>query len=543
MGSADIEKLVQPGDVLAGKYRIERILGQGGMGVVVAAHHLQLDERVAIKFLLPDAVGRQDLVSRFEREARAAVKIKSEHVARVIDVGVLDTGSPYMVMEYLEGVDLAARLEQTGPISVLETADFVLQASEAIVEAHALGIIHRDLKPANLFCIRGADGLSSIKVLDFGISKSGSLGGSGGLTQTSSMLGSPFYMSPEQMQSAKSVDMRTDIWALGVILYQCVTGIMPFQAETLPELVLKIVTQPLPPLRSVRPDVPRAFEQVVHRCLEKDRDQRYQHIGELAQALVEFAPERGRASADRITRVIVTSGMATSHAQVAPSSRNMPIPQTTQHISQNAIPSQRPALHDSQVRSSQPNYLAHPSMTPQPQYSGPPSHYATPMGPPPGSPPPGSSGPPGHAAPGFGVTTGGFGNTNPPGASSHGKWLVIGTVVAFSCAMLVVGTFALKTYMGRQQAAKLASSGTASVSVAAPPPPPPVSATATPEILDAGSVVAAATHDAGPVMPPTQTPPSMLPGSRKLPPPGQPDCSTNYYHDAKGNKVYKPECL
>src|SRR6185295_3411573 len=162
---------VHEGQILAGKFRIERVLGQGGMGIVVAATHLQLDERVALKFLLPEALSNPEAVERFTREARAAVKIKSEHVARVSDVGMLETGAPYMVMEYLEGEDLGHWVSQRGALPTTQAVEFVLQAAEAIAEAHALGIVHRDIKPANLFCVRRADGLLSVKVLDFGISK------------------------------------------------------------------------------------------------------------------------------------------------------------------------------------------------------------------------------------------------------------------------------------------------------------------------------------------------------------------------------------
>src|SRR6186713_679861 len=168
MTKEDKHATLKPGVVLAGKFRIERVLGQGGMGVVVAAHHLQLDERVALKFLLPDALDNAEAVARFEREARAAVKIKSEHVARVTDVGVMDNGSPYMVMEFLNGMDLGQYLEQQGPLPIDEAIHYLLQACEAIAEAHSLGIVHRDLKPANLFRILRADGTPSIKVLDFG---------------------------------------------------------------------------------------------------------------------------------------------------------------------------------------------------------------------------------------------------------------------------------------------------------------------------------------------------------------------------------------
>src|SRR5580700_416889 len=194
---------VQPGDVLAGKYKVERVLGAGGMGVVVAAHHLQLDEKIALKFLLPEALGDAEAVARFAREARNACKIKSEHVARVTDVGTLPNGAPYMVMEYLEGGDLAAWIKQRGALPIEQAVEFVLQACVAVADAHALGIVHRDLKPANLFCVRRSDGQLSIKVLDFGISKlaDGVGPGSMAMTKTSALMGSPLYMSPEQMRS------------------------------------------------------------------------------------------------------------------------------------------------------------------------------------------------------------------------------------------------------------------------------------------------------------------------------------------------------
>jgi tRNA A-37 threonylcarbamoyl transferase component Bud32 len=291
------------------------------MGIVVCAHHLQLDERVALKFLRPEALENAEAVARFVREARAAVKIKSEHVARIIDVGTMETGAPYIVMEYLEGSDLHARLAQRGPLPIEETAEFVLQACEAIAEAHALGIVHRDLKPANLFCVRRADGLLAVKVLDFGISKLTGLSASSrdmAMTRTQSMMGSPYYMSPEQMQSSKGVDARADIWALGVILFELVTGRVPFTGEAIPELVLNIVNTPTPPLRAFRADAPAALEAVVLRCLEKARERRYGNIAELAQALSAFAPKRMAATVERITRVIQSAGLANGDSLPVP---------------------------------------------------------------------------------------------------------------------------------------------------------------------------------------------------------------------------------
>jgi eukaryotic-like serine/threonine-protein kinase len=310
------------GQLLAGKYRIERVLGQGGMGVVVAAHHIVLDEVVAIKFLLPEALRSAEAVARFEREARAAVKIKSEHVARVTDVGRLETGAPYMVMELLRGSDLGDVLQQNGPLPLEDVADYLLQAGEAIAEAHGLGIVHRDLKPPNLFLSRRADGSSCIKVLDFGISKVTGLTSSSdqAMTSTTAVMGSPLYMSPEQLMSARDVDMRTDIWALGVICYELLTGKLPFTGDALPQLCMAISSAPPTPLRNYRPDLPLQLENLLLRCLEKDRGKRIATVAELASELVKFAPRRSRLSAERIERLARAAGFSGTALALPPSS-------------------------------------------------------------------------------------------------------------------------------------------------------------------------------------------------------------------------------
>jgi len=299
------------------------VLGEGGMGVVVAARHLQLDERVAIKFMLPHMLADTEAVARFAREARAAVRIKSEHVARVSDVGVLDNGAPYLVMEYLDGSDLSAWLQQQGRLPIEQAVEFVLQASEALAEAHALGIVHRDLKPANLFIIRRPDGVLSVKVLDFGISKLTSQSGSPvdfDMTKTNAVMGSPNYMSPEQMRSSKEVDPRSDIWALGVILYELLAGQTPFVAGTFADLVLKVATEAPPPLRDRTPNAPLGLQDVISKCLEKDPGRRYATIGELAAALVPFGPRRGRVSVERISGVLRAAGMSPTALALPPSS-------------------------------------------------------------------------------------------------------------------------------------------------------------------------------------------------------------------------------
>ena len=303
---------VVQGQLLAGKYRVEQVLGRGGMGVVVAAHHVVLDETVALKFLLPEAIGGAEAIARFEREARNAVKIKSEHVARVTDVGRLENGAPYMVMELLRGRDLEVLLQERGPLPLTDVADYILQAGEAIAEAHGLGIVHRDLKPPNLFLTERADGSSCIKVLDFGISKLTSADSQQNMTRTTAVMGSPLYMSPEQLMSSRDVDMRTDIWALGVICFELLTGQTPFQGESLPQLCMAISLAPPASLRNYRPDLPPEVESILLRCLSKDPSQRYASVAELATELVKFAPPHSRISAERIERLAQAAGFTTT---------------------------------------------------------------------------------------------------------------------------------------------------------------------------------------------------------------------------------------
>jgi tRNA A-37 threonylcarbamoyl transferase component Bud32 len=296
---------VREGQVVAGKYRIERVLGAGGMGIVVAAHHLQLDAKVALKFLRPEALSNRETVARFAREARAAAKIKSEHVARVLDVGTLDDGAPYMVMEHLDGHDLAGWLREKGRLSVDLAVDFALQACEAVAEAHVLGIVHRDLKPSNLFIIRLPDGQLSVKVLDFGISKvpGGSATAGGAVTSTAATMGSPLYMSPEQMHSASSVDARADLWALGVVVYEMLAGVPPFAGESLPEVCAMILRSTPRRLEDLRSDLPHGLGSVVEKALQKDRDHRFRDVGELAARLAPFGSDGARVSARRIAGV------------------------------------------------------------------------------------------------------------------------------------------------------------------------------------------------------------------------------------------------
>jgi serine/threonine-protein kinase len=296
---------VAVGDVIAGKLTVERVLGKGGMGVVVAARHEHLDERVAVKLLLPEIAQSEEFAQRFLREARAAVRIKSEHVARVMDVGTLEGGVPYMVMEYLEGEDLENLVARQGPLSVQEAVDCIVQACDAIAEAHASGIVHRDLKPSNLFRTVRPDGSAHIKVLDFGISKQVSTPDTADqrvLTKTGGVMGSPAFMSPEQIRSTRNVDARTDIWALGVILYHLLTANSPFPGESVGELFAAILEKPPIPVEAHRPDLPAQLSQAIHRCIERDPSKRPATVAQFVESIVWFASDGGKAVADRIQR-------------------------------------------------------------------------------------------------------------------------------------------------------------------------------------------------------------------------------------------------
>ena len=307
---------LKSGDIVAFTYRVERTLGVGAMGLVVAATHLFTGVPVAIKCLLPQHADNVSLVRRFEREARVAARFRSENAVRVLHFGVLDQvdpdatidaedpgalapGLPYIVMERLDGMDLASLLRERGPLDPYTAADYIAQACGALAEAHALCLIHRDIKLANLFLTQ-TEATELVKVIDFGIAKFTSPNAAGDahrLTSDESMLGTLSYMSPEQMADCTSVDARSDIWSLGVTLYRLITGVAPFQGETPVDVALSVAHERPPPPSALRSGVPAGLDAVVQRCLEKRREDRYPSATALRLTLAPFVSRFSRSAA------------------------------------------------------------------------------------------------------------------------------------------------------------------------------------------------------------------------------------------------------
>ena len=322
---ADPPKPLAPGDMLDGRYRIDCYLGGGGMASVYRATHVVLEQAVAIKIISARIRELPGMAQRFLREAKAATHLKSEHVARVSDVGTMADGAPYMVMEYLDGRDLDAIVDSGEDLPVEEAVDYVLQACEALAEVHGLGIVHRDLKPANLFLTRGADGLPCVKLIDFGISRTDTpLSGKNlvALTQPDTVMGSPRYMAPEQMESASTADSRSDIYGIGAVLYELLTHAAPHEGETFLDIYAAATLAPPAAPSTLRAEVPAELDEVVLRCLRVDPNERYVDIAELALALAPFGPHGSIARADGIARILEAARARTrdgsaSHEAVA----------------------------------------------------------------------------------------------------------------------------------------------------------------------------------------------------------------------------------
>ncbi len=295
--------IVEPGKIFAEKYRVEGILGSGGMGIILAARHAQLEHRVAIK-VMSEVSEDAERLARFTREAKASARIQSDHVVRILDFGTEGHGLPFIVMEHLSGQDLGHFVHEGGPLDVEEAIDFILQACEGVAEAHQHGIVHRDIKPANLFLTRTKSGALVVKVLDFGASK---LTGKTSLatgdplkTDAFAVIGSPSYMAPEQLREGMEIDGRVDVYALGATLFELVAGRPLFSADSISRIFSKVLWDPPPTIRSVRPDAPELLEKILLKCLEKTPSDRYQSVMEFAEALGALAPLRSRALLEQI---------------------------------------------------------------------------------------------------------------------------------------------------------------------------------------------------------------------------------------------------
>ncbi|MDC0682184.1 MULTISPECIES: serine/threonine-protein kinase [Sorangium] len=282
------------GEIIDGKYRIVRLLGQGGMGAVFEGENVRIRRRVAIKLLHANISSQAESVARFEREAQAAARIGSDHICEVLDLGVLPDGTRYMVMEYLEGETLGAKIERMGRLGPEITVPIMVQVLEALGAAHAAGIIHRDLKPDNIFVIPSKAGLSNfVKVLDFGVSKFSQLAGSEmSMTRTGAVVGTPYYMSPEQARGSSPVDQRTDIYAMGVLLFQATTGQVPFDAATFNELLFKIVLEPAPLPQQLVPDLDAEFSGIIQKAMAREPGGRFQSCAEFKNTLLAWAAAR-----------------------------------------------------------------------------------------------------------------------------------------------------------------------------------------------------------------------------------------------------------
>jgi serine/threonine protein kinase len=303
---------ITTGTLLDDRYLVGRIVGAGAVGIVFEAKNVELDEKVAIKCLRPEMLADKGMVGRFAREAKAAAALKSEYVASVFDVGTTPDGVPYIVMEYLDGKDLGTAVAETGPVSPRTAVEYALQVCEALAVAHAKGIVHRDIKPENLLLTERAGGMRIVKVLDFGISKTALTGSifknELPVVKTVNLMGTPLYMSPEQVRVSDSVDVRSDIWSLGMVIYEILTGETAFNGQSITEVCAAILEATPKSIDSLRTDLPPGLVDVIAKCLEKDVTRRYQNVAELALALMPFGPKRTRLNVERAVAVLQAAG-------------------------------------------------------------------------------------------------------------------------------------------------------------------------------------------------------------------------------------------
>ncbi len=280
---------LQEGDLVQGKYRVIRIIGEGGMGAVFEGENLRINRRVAIKVLHAALATNKEVVQRFEREAQAAGRIGNDHILEVLDLGDLPDGDFFMVMEFLEGEPLSDRIRRLGRMTPEQVAPLMTQVLTGLQAAHAAGIIHRDLKPDNIFVLREKAGQKDfVKIIDFGISKFQPLGGEMKMTRTGSVMGTPYYMSPEQASGSSEADHRSDVYAIGVMMYEAVTGKVPFEASTFNQLLFKIVLDEVPKPETIVPDLDPGFASLIHKAMARDKEARFQDCISLRNALLEW---------------------------------------------------------------------------------------------------------------------------------------------------------------------------------------------------------------------------------------------------------------
>ena len=337
----------EPGAIIGGRYRIVSLIGIGGVGRVYLARHMELDTDVAIKVLRPEMSERADAVQRFRREARASVRLRSERIARVLDVGTHE-GAPYFVMEYLIGCNLLEARQQPD-VDIATLCEFFIQACEGLADAHAQGVVHRDVKPENLFVVRDVSGWRSLKVFDFGISKFSLTGKFSDVDlaamRTEVMMGTPHYISPEQIRSTRDVDHRSDLWSLGAVMFEVLSGgVLPFREEReVTALVAEVLERPHRSLLDIAPNVPERLAAIVDRCLEKNRDFCYQTAAEVALDLLPLAPARARASVERAVSVMQAAGLMPLNGDME-SLRVMPAPHSDRSSAPPAAPNSRPRV-------------------------------------------------------------------------------------------------------------------------------------------------------------------------------------------------------
>jgi serine/threonine-protein kinase len=345
-------------DIVAERFRLVRELGRGAMGAVWLAHHQTLNIPCAVKFIAEQGAAVRELRVRFEREARAAAQIRSPHVVQILDHG-LWRDQPYIAMEYLEGETLGARLTREGRLSPRLAALVVAQVARGLSKAHALGIVHRDLKPDNLFLVRD-DGDVTVKILDFGIAKSSSFTGeSSAGTRTGALVGTPCYMSPEQADGTKPIDLRSDLWSLGVIAYRCVVGRLPFESQAIGDLLMKIMHRPIPVPSHAAPDLPEAFDAWWARASERDPDRRFQSAAALADALSEALGLRAPARDEPVSSGPAPSPLARATVALSGASRETPAGAVRADESTIDL-SEEPALLPGETSAEHPTISTHP---------------------------------------------------------------------------------------------------------------------------------------------------------------------------------------